>query len=66
MDDTEFDGYLAEARKHLSAANYDVQRMAGDAGDRQALHSVVLALDAILAVLEDADTPRSRRTGGRA
>lgn len=56
--DTEFDGYLAEARKYISAASYDVQRMPDDARDRQALHSVVLALDAMLAALEDADGGR--------
>lgn len=56
--DTEFDGYLSEARKYISAASYDVQRMPADARDRQALHSVVMALDAMLAALEDADRER--------
>lgn len=65
MGETEFDGYLAEARRHVSAANYDVQRMPGEASGRQALHSVVLALDALLAALEDADVARSRAAGDR-
>ncbi|MBN9212381.1 MAG: hypothetical protein BGO45_15665 [Microbacterium sp. 71-36] len=65
MGEIEFDGYLAEARRHVSAANYDVQRMSDGAGDRQALHSIVLALDAILAALEHVDAARSRAGGER-
>ena len=61
VSDWETDAYLAEARKYASAASYDVQRLAPDSEARQALHNVVLTLDAILAVLEN--TPSTSVAG---
>ncbi|MWB99747.1 hypothetical protein [Agromyces seonyuensis] len=48
MSSLEFDGFLAEARSAASAASYDVQKLPEDSVERQALHNVVTALDALI------------------
>lgn len=65
MAEWEVEAYLAEARKHASAASYDVQRLSADTEQRQALHNIVMTLDAILAAIDAALGHSPETTDGR-
>ena len=55
MADLEVQAALAQARQAASAASYDIQKLSEDSIERQALHNLITAVDAIIEAL-DADS----------
>jgi len=52
MADLEFEAAIAGAREAASAASYDVQKLAENSVERQALHGIVTAIDYIIQALD--------------
>jgi len=63
MADLEFEAALAGAREAASAASYDVQKLAENSIERQALHNVVTAIDYLIQAL-DAQSEESDESAG--
>ncbi|MEV8213162.1 hypothetical protein [Leifsonia sp. NPDC077715] len=55
MADLEVQAALSQARQAASAASYDIQKLSEDSIERQALHNLITAVDAIIQAL-DADS----------
>ena len=54
MADLEAQAAISQARQAASAASYDIQKLPEDSIERQALHNLMTAVDAIIEAL-DAD-----------
>ena len=63
MADLEFEAALAGAREAASAASYDVQKLAENSIESQALHNVVTAIDYLIQAL-DAQSEESDESAG--
>ena len=63
MADLEFEAALAGAREAASAASYDVQKLAENSIERQALHNVVTSIDYLIQAL-DAQSEGSDESAG--
>jgi len=57
MADLEVQAALSQARQAASAASYDIQKLSEDSIERQALHNLITAVDAIILALDtDSDS----------
>ncbi|MFP3466684.1 hypothetical protein [Leifsonia sp. SIMBA_070] len=52
MADLEVQAALAQARQAANAASYDIQKLPEDSIERQALHNLMTAVDAIISALD--------------
>ncbi|MDR6971890.1 hypothetical protein [Leifsonia shinshuensis] len=52
MADLEVQAALSQARQAASAASYDIQKLPEDSIERQALHNLVTAVDALIQALD--------------
>lgn len=52
MAGLEFDAALSSAREAASAASFDVQKLAEDSIERQALHGIITAIDYLILALD--------------
>lgn len=48
MADLESEGFLSNAREYANLASYDIQKLPEDSVERQALHNLQNALDALI------------------
>ena len=55
MSNDEKTKFITDARKFASAATFDVQQLPEDSIERQALHNLVSALDAIIQAVDSAN-----------
>jgi len=52
MADLEMQAALSTARQAASAASYDIQKLPEDSIERQALHNLITAVDALIEALD--------------
>ena len=52
MADLEAQAAISQARQAASAASYDIQKLAEDSIERQALHNLLTAVDAVIEALD--------------
>ena len=52
MSDEEKTNFINEARKFASAASFDIQKLPEDSIERQALHNLMSAVDAIIQAVD--------------
>ncbi len=52
MADLEVQAALSQARQAASAASYDIQKLPENSIERQALHNLITAVDALIQALD--------------
>jgi len=55
MADLETQALIADARKAASAATFDIQQLPENSIERQALHNVLTAIDALISAVDRPD-----------
>ncbi|GAA2042346.1 hypothetical protein GCM10009819_30930 [Agromyces tropicus] len=53
MAGLEVESYLSQARAAASAASYDAQKLSEDSIERQAIHNLVTAVEALIAAIDE-------------
>ncbi|HWD61533.1 MAG TPA: hypothetical protein VG369_03480 [Humibacter sp.] len=56
MADLETQALVSEARKAASAASFDIQQLPENSIERQALHNLITAVDALISALDEGDS----------
>ena len=56
MADLETQALVSEARKAASAASFDIQQLPENSIERQALHTLITAVDALISALDEGDS----------
>ncbi|WP_243062809.1 hypothetical protein [Humibacter sp. RRB41] len=56
MADLETQALVSEARKAASAASFDIQQLPENSIERQALHNLITAVDALISALDERDS----------
>lgn len=59
MSDLRTQGAIARARAAASAASFDAQKLPEDSIERQAIHNIVTAIDALIDAVDTADDDES-------
>ncbi|MBM7503622.1 hypothetical protein ACFPER_09070 [Agromyces aurantiacus] len=52
MAGAEIESYLSQARAAASGASYDAQKLSEDSVERQAIHNLVTAVEALIAAID--------------
>ena len=55
MADLEAQAAIAQARQAANAASYDIQKLREDSVERQALHNLLTAVDALINAVDGTD-----------
>jgi hypothetical protein len=55
MADLETQALIAEARQAASAASFDIQQLPENSIERQALHNLITAVDALISAVDSDD-----------